>query len=204
MQRTRREQVSHARCLCAPLMPGVRPRPIFAPAPYPGCQSFEGAISMKKLIVTSLLILFAGLNCFAQKEKTEKVCITDQEYEIYNVVGVGNYQNETFTQRLSEYAVTELQNISPEIIADFNTKNSRKYLLRCLNKTDGKTAKLRKSKGGNASTSFSRIGLSRDGTEALVYHYWEAVGNYCGGEFVLLRKSANKWEVVKKVTTVIC
>ena len=158
---------------------------------------------MKKLILMSLLILFHGLNCFAQK-RAEKICITELEYEIYNAVGVVNYQNETTTYPLSDYVETELQNISPETIADFKEKNSRMYLLRCVNRTDGKTTKLRKSTGGNASTSFSRIGFSRDGKEALVYNYWQAVGNYCGGEFVLLRKNANKWEVVKRVSSVIC
>jgi hypothetical protein len=158
---------------------------------------------MKKLILTSSLILFSGLNCFAQK-KAEKTCITEQEYEIYNASGIGNYQNETTAERFSEYVETELQNISPETVADFKEKNSKTYLLRCVNRADGRMAKLRKSIGRNASTSFSRIGFSRDGKEALVYHYWEAIGNYCGGEFVLLRKNDNKWEAVKKVTTVIC
>ena len=120
------------------------------------------------------------------------------------MIGVGNYQDETYTQWFSDYAETELQNISPETIADFKEKNIRKYLLRCVNRTEGKTAKLRKFTGGNASESFSRIGFSSNGKEALVYHYWQAVGNYCKGEFVLLRQNADKWEVVKKVTAVIC
>ena len=154
---------------------------------------------MKKLILTSLLILFSGLNCFAQKKaEKSKVCITEQEYEIYNLIGVRNYQNQTTTSPLSDYVETELQ-ISPETVADFKEQNSKTYLLRCVNRADGKTAKLRKSRGGNASTGFSRIGFSRDGKEALVYRYWEAVGNYCGGELVLLRKNANKWEVVKRL-----
>lgn len=164
----------------------------------------EEVIGMKRLILTYFLILFASLNCFAQKEKAEKICITELEYEIYNLVGVGNYQNETTANRLSENAQLGFQNISPETIADFNEKNNKTYLLRCLNKSEGKTAKLRKSTGGNADSMFSRIGFSQDGKEALVYHYWQAVGNYCGGEFVLLRRNANKWEIVKKVTTVIC
>lgn len=155
---------------------------------------------MKKLILTSLLILFSGLNCFAQKKaEKSKVCITEQEYEIYNVIGVWNYQNETTTSPLSDHVETELQSISPETVADFKEQNSKTYLLRCVNRADGKTAKLRKSTGGNASTGFSRIGFSRDGKEALVYNYWEAVGNYCGGELVLLGKNANKWEVVKRL-----
>jgi hypothetical protein len=158
---------------------------------------------MEKLILTTLLILSYGLPCCAQK-KVEKICITEQEYEVYNAVGVENYQNETSYSRLSEYVETKLQNISPETIADYKEKNSRTYLLRCLNRTDGKTAKLRKSTVGNASASFSRIGFSRDGKEAVLYHYWQAVGNYCQGEFVLLRKNVNKWEVVRQVTTVIC
>jgi hypothetical protein len=158
---------------------------------------------MKKLILASFLILLASLNCFAQ-QKAEKSCITAEEYEIYNLVGVVNFQNETNTYPFSDYVETGLQNISPETIADFKEKNSRKYLLRCVNRADGKTGKLRKSTGGNASTSFSRIGFSRDGKEALVYNYWQAVGNYCGGEFVLLRKNANKWEVVRRVSSVIC
>ena len=160
---------------------------------------------MKRLILTSLLILSAVLNCSAQKKVEKlKVCITEQEYEIYKTVGVWNFQNETHTYPLSDYVLSELNDISPETAADFKEKNSRAYLLRCVNRTDGKTAKLRKSKGGNASTSFSRIGFNHDGSEALVYDYWQAVGNYCGGEFVLLRKNADKWEVVRKVMSVIC
>ena len=76
--------------------------------------------------------------------------------------------------------------------------------MRCVDRTEGKPAKLRKSAGGNASESFSRIGFADNGKEALVYHYWEAVGNYCKGEMVLLRQKADKWEIVKQVTTVIC
>ncbi|HEX8294013.1 MAG TPA: hypothetical protein VF570_19820 [Pyrinomonadaceae bacterium] len=160
---------------------------------------------MKRLILASLLLLCAVHDCSAQK-KAEKltVCITEQEYEIYQTVGVGNFQNETHTYPLSENVVSELSGISPETVADFKERNSRAYLLRCVNRPDGKTAKLRKSRGGNASSSFSRIGFDREGNEALVYDYWQAVGNYCGGEFVLLRKKAGKWEVVKKVSTVIC
>ena len=160
---------------------------------------------MKRLILTGLLILFSSLDCSAQKKAEKlKICITEQEYEIYNLVGVGNYQNETHTFPLSDYVEAELHEVSPETVADFKEKNSRAYLLRCVEKPGGKQAKLRKSTGGNASTSFSRIGFSHDGTEALVYHYWQAVGNYCGGEFVLLRRGANKWEVVKRVSSVIC
>src|SRR3712207_1880467 len=151
---------------------------------------------MKRLLLTSLLILSAILNCSAQKKsETPKICITEQEYEIYKTVGVGNFQNETHTYPLSDHVMSELNDISSETVADFKEKNSRAYLLRCVNSPDGKTARLRKSKGGNASTSFSRIGFNRDGSEALVYDYWQAVGNYCGGEFVLLRKNVGKWEV---------
>jgi hypothetical protein len=131
------------------------------------------------------------------------LCITEREYEVYEVVGVGNYQNAT-TNGFSEYVEGELRDISPETIADYKEKNSQPYLLRCVNRANGKTDKLRKSTGGNASTSFSRIGFSHDGNEALVYHYWEAAGNYCGGEFVVLRKNASKWEIIKRVGTVIC
>jgi hypothetical protein len=158
---------------------------------------------MEKLILTSLLILFSGLYCFAQK-KAEKICITEPEYEIYRSIGVGNFQLETSAGRFSEYVETELQSISPETVADFKEKNSSTYFLRCINKADGKTTKLRKSTGGNAYTRFSRIGFNRNGKEALVYNYWAAVGNYCKGEFVLLRKTADGWEILKKVTTVIC
>ena len=160
---------------------------------------------MRNAILTALLILSPGLACFAQKKAEKlKICITEQEYEIYNVIGIGNYQNETHSYPLTDHFVAQLRDASPETVADFKDKNSGEYLLRCVDKPDGKTAKLRKSKGGNASTSFSRIGFSHDGSEALVYHYWQAVGNYCGGEFVLLRKNAGKWEVVKKVMSVIC
>jgi hypothetical protein len=161
---------------------------------------------MRKLVFTGLLIVF-GSNCFAQKKAEKpKLCITQEEYEIYNVVGVANFQNETYADAapMLAYFENNFQNISPETVADFREKNNHTYLLRCVNRADGKMDKLRKSTGGNASTSFSRIGFSRDGKEALVHHYWEAVGNYCGGEFVLLRKNVNKWDVVKRVSTVIC
>src|ERR1044072_5191056 len=131
---------------------------------------------MGKLILTGFLILSLALDCFAQKKAEKlKICITEQEYKIYDVVGIGNYQNETHTYPLSDYVEAELRDVSPETVADFKEKNSQAYLLRCVNKPDGKTAKLRKSTGGNASTSFSRIGFSHDGNEALVYHYWQAV-----------------------------
>jgi hypothetical protein len=158
----------------------------------------------KSLILSGLLILFFYLDCPGQKKpEILKICITEREYEVYEVVGVGNYQNET-SGDLSEHLVAQLGSISSETVADFKEKNARAYLLRCVDKPGRKTAKLRKSTGGNGSTSFSRIGFNRDGSEALLYRYFEALGNYCGGEFVLLRKKADTWEVIKKVTTVIC
>ena len=160
---------------------------------------------MKKLILTGLLILISSLDGPAQKGAEQlKICITEQEHEIYKLVGVGNFQNATHTYPLKEYVEAQLREVSRETVADFKEKNGRAYLLRCVDKPGGKPAKLRKSTGGNASASFSRIGFGHDGTEALVYNYWQAVGNYCGGEFVLLRKSAGKWEVVQRVSTVIC
>jgi hypothetical protein len=156
------------------------------------------------VILSGLLILCFYLDCPGQKKpKPSETCISERENDVYELVGVGNYQNET-SGYLSGQLVAQLGDISPETVADFNDKNARTYLLRCVDKLGGKTVKLRRSTGGNASTSFSRIGFNRDGSEALVYHYWEAVGNYCGGEFVLLRRKADKWEIVKKVMTVIC
>jgi hypothetical protein len=160
---------------------------------------------MKKLILTGMLVLFFGLDCSAQeKDKQSKLCITEQEYKVYDAAGVGNFQNETNTYPLGNHIVAELGDVSPETIANFNERNDRAYSLRCVERPGGKTAKLRRSKGGNASTSFSRIGFNRDWNEALVYHYSQAVGNYCRGDFVLLRKKADGWEVVRKVMTVIC
>ena len=160
---------------------------------------------MRELILAGLLAAVFGQVCFAQaKSGKARVCITEAEYEVYSAAGVGNFQNATVPGGLSEGVAAELPDVSPETVADFREKNRESYLLRCLNKADGKTAKLRKSSGGNASTSFSRVGFGRGGEEALVYDSWSAVGNYCGAEFVLLRKRAGRWEVVKRVTTYIC
>jgi hypothetical protein len=160
---------------------------------------------MKKLILTSLLVLFFGLYSAAQqKVEQSKLCITEEEYQVYDAAGVGNFQNETHTYPLGDHIATQLGDVSPETVANFNERNDRPYSLRCVERPGGKTAKLRRSKGGNASTSFSRIGFNRDGSEALVYRYSQAVGNYCRGDFVLLRKGVVKWEVVRMIISVIC
>lgn len=159
---------------------------------------------MKKSILTMLLIMISGLNLFAQKKAEKlKVCITEEEYEIYKLIGVVNYQNETSgVVPSSTFIDTELPGISPETVTDFKEKNSKVYLLRCLNKTDGKEKGLPRSYGNDAS--FSRIGFSRDGKEALVHHSWSAIGNQCWSGYYLLRRNVEKWEIVKRATMVIC
>jgi hypothetical protein len=82
-------------------------------------------------------------------------------------------------------------------------RNCLKYEVDVRAKNNQKK-KLNRSQGPVSSTSLSRIGFNKDETEALVYRYWEAAGDYCGGEFVHLRKANNKWTVVKTLNTVIC
>ena len=64
---------------------------------------------------------------------------------------------------------------------DFKKKKSRAYLLR-VSKAGRETGEDQKVSGGTASTTSPEL-VQHDGTEALVIN-WQAVGNYCGGEFV--------------------
>lgn len=160
---------------------------------------------MKNLTLTILMLPFASLQCPAQKKaERQKICITEEEQEIYRVSGVTNFQEETIVGGLFEQAEAGLPGVAPETLASYRERNGSAYLLRCVDRPGGRTAKLKKYSGGNASTYFSRIGFGREGKEALVYSAWAAVGNYCGAEFILLRKNADKWEIVKRLMTHIC
>jgi len=160
---------------------------------------------MKKLVLLNVLLLFVGLDSLAHdKVKPPKVCITQDENEIYETIGVGNFQEETAIDRLKDFSVVELGDVLPETLANYRERNDRAYSLRCVERPGGKPAKLRRSPGANASSTFSMIGFDHARTEALVYHYSQAVGNYCRGDFILLRKKSEGWEVVKRVMTVIC
>lgn len=145
------------------------------------------------------------LNVFAQgKDKKEKICITEQECAVYEVVGVRNYQNETDRYPFSEYVKGLLPNISSEVIADFNEKNSKTYLLRCVLNNNQKKKKLKTFYGTTANQSFSRVGLNKDETEALVLMSWSGIGNTCESDFFHLKKENDKWKIVNKVMVVIC
>ncbi len=103
---------------------------------------------MKKSISIFFLVVVCGFSPFAQdKNKKEKICITGQEYEVYDVLGIGNYQNETFTEPFSEYLESQFPNISSAVVADFKEKNSRTYLLRCVLKKDQDKKKLKRYYG---------------------------------------------------------
>ena len=69
-------------------------------------------------------------------------------------------------------------------------------------KKDGKEKKLKKWYGQTTTSDVSRIGVGKD--EALLYHSWSAIGNYCGSEFIYLRNSNNVWKIEKRETVVIC
>ena len=158
-----------------------------------------------KRIVSLLLVVIWISGVFARSEdKKEKLCITEQEYQVYEAAQISNYQNETTNYPFSEHLNTEFPSISPAVVADYQEKNNKSYSLRCVLKKDGKKKNLTRSYGGNVSTGFSRIGFNKDETEALVYVSWSGLGNTCQSDFVYLKKENDKWEVVKKVMMVIC
>lgn len=138
------------------------------------------------------------------KEKPAKICIDENEFEIYRQVGIDNFLNETEEYPDLDYLKKEVPEISTETIADFKEKNSKRYLLNCLNKNDGKTKKLKKIYRTTVSVGFSRIGFDKSFTQALVYSGFSAPGNYCGSEFVFLKRINERWQVEKRLQIVIC
>ncbi|MEP6911598.1 MAG: hypothetical protein ABI923_02520 [bacterium] len=131
--------------------------------------------------------------------------MSEQEYAVYEVIGIGNYQNETQNYPFSERDETQFLNISSEVVADCKEKNSKTYLLRCVLKKDQlKKKKLKTYYGTTSDMSFSRIGFNKDETEALVYMGWSGIGNTCETDFYHLRKENDQWKIVKKVMMVIC
>lgn len=159
---------------------------------------------MKKLTFSILLIAVCGAHSFAQKKPEKiKTCISQEEYEVYSAIGVGNFETQTASAP-SSMLENHFSEISPETIADFNEKNSKVYLLRCVTRPDGKEKKLKRYFGTTSSISFSRIGFGKDGNQALVHYSWDAPGNQCSSDFYLLEKKNGKWEVTKKHQMVIC
>jgi len=159
---------------------------------------------MKKLVLLILLLTICSPGVFADnKPRKEKLTITEEEYAIYEVVGVRNYENETTNYPFRDYGQTLFPNISPEIVTDYAEKNSKTYLLRWVLRKDQKK-KLPKSFGGSLTIGFSRIGFNKAETEAVVYVGWSGVGNTCESDFYHLKKENDKWTVVKKVMVVIC
>jgi len=138
------------------------------------------------------------------KNTKEKICITEQEYDVYQVAGVGNFRNETIAYPFSEDVESQFAGISPGAVVDFRERNSKTYLLRCVLRRDQKKKKLKTFTETTSTLSFSRIGFNNGETEALVYVAWSGVGNTCGAEFFRLKKENNKWSIVKRVMTVIC
>lgn len=166
---------------------------------------FTMATHMKKLPSILFLVIVCSLSLFAQdKTKKEKICITEQEYEVYELLGIGNYKSETTSYPFSEHVEIQLPNISSGVVADYKEKNSRPYLLRCILRKDQKKKKLKTFYGTTTDVGFSRVGFNKDETEALVYFSWSSPGNNCGTQFVYLNKEHDKWKIVKRVTMVIC
>lgn len=170
-------------------------------------EQFNGAVAhdgnaMKTLVLIALLITVCTNVIADDKSKKEKICITEQEFEVYEAVGILNYYKETSNYPFSESVETQMPNASPDVVADYKDKNSKSYLLRCVLRRDLKKKKLQASVGG--TWSFSRIGFNRGETEALIYASWEGRGNMCGSDFYYLRKENNQWKILKKVMMVIC
>jgi hypothetical protein len=160
---------------------------------------------MKKLLSIIALTVVCSSSLLAQdKVATEKICITEQEYQVYEAAGVGNFQNETTPMPTSDWLISEFKDLSPSVLADFSKQNNKAYLLRCVLKRDQKKKKLKTYNFTSSTLSFSRIGFNDGETEALVYVSWSGIGNTCGADFILLKKENNKWSTVKKVMTVIC
>jgi hypothetical protein len=160
---------------------------------------------IKKLISICFLVTVCSLNLLAHdKNKKEKICISEQEFAVYEVIGIRIYQNETDQYPFSEGAESQFLNISSEVIADYKEKNSKTYLLRCVLKKDQLKKKLETYSGRSSDMSFSRIGFNKDETEALVYMGWSGIGNTCETDFYHLRKENDKWKIVKKAIMVIC
>jgi hypothetical protein len=162
---------------------------------------------MKKIFTAIFLIFVGGGFLFAQKKsEKEKICISEEELAVYKIIGVGNFQNETSRYSISDsdYMKRKFPNISPETVADYQAKNEKSQLLRCLDRKEGKAKKLKRSAAGIESVSFSRIGFNLAKTEALVYTGYESAGNDCGYYFILLRKNNEIWEIIERVNNIIC
>jgi hypothetical protein len=160
---------------------------------------------MKKLISICFVLAVCDFNLAQEKNQREKICISEQEYAVYEVIGIRIYQNGTDQYPFSEVAESQFLNVSADVIADYKEKNSKSYLLRCVLKKDQlKNKKLKTYSGAASDLSFSRIGFNKDETEALVYMGWSGIGNTCETDFYHLRKENDQWKIVKKVIMVIC
>jgi hypothetical protein len=160
---------------------------------------------MRIKVLAVLLILFCTHSLSAQKKiKPERICITEQEAEVYKSLGAMEYVNDTTIYPLTDWVTNQIPDIAPDLIIDFNQKNDKTYSLRCITKKDGKEKKLKNTYGENASRSFSRIGFSKDGNQALYYYSWSGVGNTCGSEFIYLKRDNDRWKIEKRLTQVIC
>jgi hypothetical protein len=159
---------------------------------------------MKKLVSIVLFLTICSSGFFAEnKVKKEKVTITEEEYAIYEVVGVRNYENETTNYPFRDDNQTGFPNLSAEVVTDYTERNSNTYFLRWVQRKDQKK-KLPKSWGGTLTVGFSRIGFNKDESEALVYVGWSGIGNTCESDFIHLKKQDGRWAVVKKVMVLIC
>jgi hypothetical protein len=157
-----------------------------------------------KTLVSIVLFLTICTGLFAEnKVKKEKLSITEEEFAIYEVVGVQNYENETSNYPFSEANQPGFPGISSEVATDYRERNSKAYFLRWVLRR-GQKKELPKSWGGTLEVDFSRIGFNKNKTEALVYVGWSGIGNTCESDFVHLKKENDRWTVVRKVMVVIC
>ena len=155
-----------------------------------------------------ILLSAVGTQClFAQKkEAKEKICIGGEELAVFEKVGVTNFQNETSSPMIpdADYLKKKFPDIADETIADYRVKNERTVLLRCLERREGKPKKLKRSSAALTQLTFSRVGFNAAKTEALVYNGFSAPGNYCGYDFILLRKKSEIWEIIERINVIIC
>jgi hypothetical protein len=159
--------------------------------------------SIKSIVFIAFFMAVCTVNGIAQdKDKRQKICITEQEFAVYEAIGVENFTSETTAHPLPKNPEEQFPGLSVDALTDYKNNNGKSYLLRCVLRRDLKKKKLKTYYYSNMD--FSRIGFNRGETEALVYMGWSGLGNTCESDFYHLRKEDNKWKVVKKVMMVIC
>jgi hypothetical protein len=180
---------------------------------------------MKKFLILTLTFLCSSV-VFGQTEKTSK--ITNEEYAVYMaVLGADNkdfvVENESrmdglyskeIEDEIKNYLKISFKEIKPETLEDFEQKNKESFPIEkkfptkanytLLNKKDwGETLNWdnfqKKIPNSVGLYIFSRVGFSKEGTQALVF-----VASYCGelcgkGNYYFLKKENGEWKIVSEL-----